>query len=78
MWNSGSMAGQIQVLFKEEHAEILEDLYTGVAEVIKEEAVSWAGCKRLKTSKAIRIKTKRAFLFAGQGAQKLGMRKRFV
>ena len=64
------MAGQIAGLVRKEEtcAEILEDLYTGAAKVIKEEAARWADVKRLK-HRRIMIVTKRAFLFGGQGAQ---------
>ncbi len=62
---------KLQVLFVKKHVQKSWNLYTGAAKVIKE--ASLGRCKRLKTSKRIRIVTKRAFLFAGQGAQKLGM-----
>ena len=50
-----AMAGQIAGLVrkKKKRAEILEDLYTGAAKVIKEGSCSLGRCKRLKTSKGL-------------------------
>ena len=47
------MAGQIAGLVRKEEtcAEILEDLYTGAAKVIKERSCSLGRCKRLKRRK---------------------------
>ncbi len=67
------MAGQIAGLVRKKNmCRKSWKTYTGAAKVIKGRSARWAD-ETSKNVERVRIVLKRAFLFAGQGAQKLGM-----